>query len=287
MSVLTAVRPVWVGRTYESHFGYCSRFNCYILNSVNAAAYKSSRRPLILTGDCDERIYAVQPLLKKLAITFAAGLALTAIMASAASAAPEWYVKKAGAWSKVSTAVNVEGGEKGSSFEVIDTKYAVGQKFGVSCRSDNTGQVKAGGIGSISSLPGVECKPSAFEKNQCATRVEGFEAANLPGKTELYLEGGLIRQRIVAEGMFNPAVLMRCQKGTFGTGTDECNLNTSTQLTNNVTGGFVEATFDSKSSKTTCKEGLPKAEAGEWKGSLNIKPTKAEKTAGVEAIKVE
>jgi hypothetical protein len=49
-------RSACAGRTYESHFGYCSRLHCYILNSVNAAAYKSSRHPIILTGNCDERI---------------------------------------------------------------------------------------------------------------------------------------------------------------------------------------------------------------------------------------
>jgi hypothetical protein len=56
MDGAAAARSACAGRSYESHFGYCSRFHCYILNSVNGVAYKSSRRPIILTGDCDERI---------------------------------------------------------------------------------------------------------------------------------------------------------------------------------------------------------------------------------------
>lgn len=208
-----------------------------------------------------------------------AALALGALTASVALASPEWYVKKAGSFKKVTTGMKVK---MENQFELIDTKHEIaGERLAVACTSEDKGEISASGKGTISefvvSEPLHKCKGIDGEPPLCE-RLTTDVGVGLPWNTELYSEGSEIRRRITSS---LAAWAFTCENVVFGKLGDECGANTSTHMTNNATGGFVEATFDAKSKKTKCEKGG--AESGEWKGVLKIKATEA----GVEAIKVE
>lgn len=207
-------------------------------------------------------------------VALIAVFALTAISASSALAAPEWYVKKAGVWSKVTTSVKVT---LENSWELNDTKFSP-TPLAVSCTGSGEGEIKSAGAGKISKFPTTKCEPAKIEHNSCKAW-EGSASGNLPWGAELYSEAGQLRQRLVSGGVGTPDWAFTCQT-LLGSRTDECFANTSTHMTNN-SGGFVEAVFDATSAKTECSQG--KSGAGEWKGKLKFKANQA----GVEAIKVE
>jgi hypothetical protein len=225
--------------------------------------------------------------LRTVLTALAAILALTAITASAATAAPEWYVKKAKTWSKVSTPVNVT--FKGS-YELTFEFNGSYDKF--KCEENKIeGTIGSGGLGTISTFEQLEphrlCKGIETEKklNECPS-IEKVNAFNLPWQTDLYAEGGATRAKIVhKEGALGAASEWTCNTEFFGKHPLVCSVETSTQLTNNGIAGTVESNSDSKSNKVWCvKESQV---GGAWTFREIIRPTEAEKTAGVEAIKVE
>jgi|SRR5580700_1874191 hypothetical protein len=216
-------------------------------------------------------------------VTLVAVFAFSAVAASSALASPEWYVKKAGVFAKVKESVKVLSTD---TLELIDTKYGTPPPFsnwGISCEGTDLGVIKAGGTGEITSFSINKCEPAKIAENACE-EVEGWKAPHLAWKTELYAEGGTIRDRIVSGGSGTPEWVVQC-KTAFPFSDNSCGINTSTLMTNNVSGGLVESAFDKTSNKTSCTKGGEKA--GEWKGVLKIEPTESEKKAGVEAIKVE
>lgn len=206
-----------------------------------------------------------------------AAFAISAAAAASASASPEWYVKKAGVFAKLTTSVNVKLENK---IELLDF-----DSIGFSCEAATaTGEIKTGGAGVIKTFEarGLEAEGCKGIKNQGGggKELESFQAANLPWTTELYKEGTEIRQRDAGTGGKAPGVTFR-----VGGSTDECVGATSTHMTNNLTAGLVEAAFDAKSGKNKCS--WSNGNNGEWKGVMKIKPTSEEKAKGVEAIKVE
>jgi hypothetical protein len=213
----------------------------------------------------------------------AAVFALSAVAVSSASAAPEWYVKKGGVWSKVTTSVKAT---SSNTLEVIDTKILTveGLKaLAISCEGNGEGVVEAAGKGKITNLGTVSCKPGKAEHNLCKT-AEKFEPVHLPWTTELYKEGTTVRSKI--GGASTPEIDLKCSGYASP---DLCQSTTSTLMSNNLSSGLVEASFDKVSNKVTCsisheqfKEAL-----GEWQGTMKVKPTTAEKEKGVEALKVE
>ncbi len=205
-----------------------------------------------------------------------AAIAITAATAASASASPEWYVKKSGAFKKLTGTEAVKVAME-NTFEIIDQP-----EFGISCKGgEGTGEVKAGGKATVGTfrVTGSQCIPAKTKgPNQCK-EFRTFAAGNLAWATELYTEGTEIRQRYPS-GARQAFVQFGC------TGiTDECDFAASTHMANNLTGGLVEATFDAKTGKVQCL--YSNGQNGEWKGVLKIKPTSEEKAKGVEAIKVE
>jgi hypothetical protein len=217
-------------------------------------------------------------------VALVAVFALTAVAASSALAAPEWYVKKAGTFAKVTKAVAVQFENK---WEITDTKYSLpGEVFAIACKGyGGEGEIEAASKGKIYLFEGQIRECEGAGTNSACKEYTGDSAANLGWNTELYKEGTENRQKIFGNSGKEPAVLFSCRNPIFGTISDTCELKTSTHMKNNTTTGFVEAEFEAKSAKTKCSQGG--AEAGEWKGTLTIKPTETEKKAGVEAIKVE
>jgi hypothetical protein len=220
----------------------------------------------------------------------AAVLALAAVAVSPALAAREWYVKKGGTYSKVTTAVNV----RFEASKVAMIRNEGGAYSGLSCTSSNFGHgtVESGGLGKIEQFetanPQLLCRGGKIKENTevnfCEEKgIESTSTIHLPWKTELTQEGTATRASIASSGAGTPGFFAKCTGG-FGKIQFECGVNTSAHMANNVTAGLVEAEFDTKSAKTGCGKAN---EAGEWKGILKVKPTEAEKTAGVEAIKVE
>jgi hypothetical protein len=195
---------------------------------------------------------------------------------------PVWYVKKGGVFKAVSETVNVT---FENDFELIDTKYKpLGEPLAISCKGEGTGEIKSAGesaidsfsVGQTSNCKGIEGKYPLCEKLTSGYTVD------LPWAAELYREGGEDRDKILSPGHEEPSFLFSCS--TFiGEVSDTCEINTSTHISNNASGGFVEAAFDSKSNKTKCSLSSREGEGGEWKGVLKIRSTSKE----VEAIKVE
>ena len=215
--------------------------------------------------------------LRTICAALLAVFALGAVASASASAAPEWYVKKAGVFKKVAEPVSVGGTV---SWELIDTgtgKFGL-EPGGVSCKAVSQGELKSGGISDIVTINSEEChQVKACEKIEGSAPPE-----NLPWQLELYKEGSEIRSRIVSSGKGTPEFVFTCKIRGI-TKTDVCGMNTSTQMSNNVLSGFVEATFDAKSAKTNCTWGG--TGKGELKGAFAaIKPIEK---SGVEAIKVE
>lgn len=218
-------------------------------------------------------------------VALIAVFAISAVAASSASATPEWYVKKGGKFAKVTEPVKVHWY---GSIEVVDTKYngVFGKQLAVSCtipekENETGGTINVGGAALIKIFIGENCKRGKHNE-VCVGEPERFTAVELPWATELYKEGSEVRSRIVPgylEGK-EPGVFFECSQVP-----DVCEILTSTNVTNNTVAGLVEVAFEAKSNKTTCREGGK--ESGEWLGVLKIAPTSAEKTKGVEAIKVE
>jgi hypothetical protein len=210
-----------------------------------------------------------------------ATFALSAVAASSASAAPEWYVKKKGTYEKLTAPVKV-------SIEGTFESYDVPARKGVLCNIHvGAGEIKTGGTGTISELETrpEECKPAAKQKNEltgCKVgKITNTVAARLPWATSLYKEGTEARQKILSGGNGTPYFVFECSAEW-----DECPIAESTHIINNVLGGLVEAGFDAKSGpRTKCSYGGK--EAGEFGGTIKFKPTAEEKTKGIEAIKVE
>lgn len=201
-------------------------------------------------------------------------LAVGPVAASSAFASPEWYAKKSGTFAKVTTAVNVSFESK---FELLDSST-----LGFSCEGvPITGEIKSGGKGVIKTFEdnSEQCKGIKRIGQECKT-LGGFSAVNLPWTTELYTEGTEIRQRYVGVGGKEAEIVFECAGNT-----DDCAFAGSTHMVSNISGGLVEALFDTKTGLSRCSWGGGKT--GEWKGVMKIKPTSTEKTKGVEAIKVE
>jgi hypothetical protein len=229
----------------------------------------------------------MRSILKTTFVALLAVLALGAVAASSALASPAWYVKKGGTWTKASTAVKVE--FEASKLAMIDNEGGVYK--GLSC----TGHFGAGVVGSSGLTiekfePGrakEQCKGGKIKENTetNACEKEGIETTKIgyaPWTTALSTEGTTIRASI--SGSFGiPEMTVVCKvagvKRQFS-----CDINTSAHMIDNATSLTVEAEFEAKSKRTECINGK---EAGEWKGILKIAPSTAEKTAGVEGVKVE
>jgi hypothetical protein len=141
--------------------------------------------------------------------------------------------------------------------------------YGMECNVETEGSIETGGIGKITHYLARNC---VVTLGSCKT--PATEAINLPWKTELYEEAGVIRDRIVSGGSGTPAWRVTCS----GVLKDECGLNTD-PLTQNA-GGSVEALFEATDNKTNCSAGG--VEAGEWRGALLIAHP-----AGVAGIKAQ
>lgn len=196
-------------------------------------------------------------------VTLVAALALSAAAASSALAAPEWYAKKGGALSKVTSPLEAAAT---TSLTVTDSGWLGGVK--VKCTGKMTQTLEAGGVSKVTGYAATSCETVAGTCNPTIA-----EAQNLPWKAELYAEGTEVRSRLVSGGSGTPGWEFYCASvGQF----DTCNFNTSANVLNTWSGS-VQAVFDAQSNKTTCSQGG--AEAGRLEGTVTLEPPK-----GVEAI---
>lgn len=203
-------------------------------------------------------------------VAVVAVLVLGSVSAASALASPEWYAKKGGVWGKLTAPLLHVPSE--FSFELTDTKGAAGKPLTIACKMDGQGSIGAGGAGKIESATVESC--TAVTKN-CGVTIKA-SAGNFPWVTELYTEGGKVRDRIVNPSEEKtPYFEFSCIEGR-----DVCGINTTAGLTNNSLTGNVEAAFEEKSNKTKCSIGG--SEAGVWKGSATFKHP-----SETEAIKAE
>jgi hypothetical protein len=169
-------------------------------------------------------------------------------------------------------------------FELVDTKWYGPGPLGITCtgpREFGKTEIKAGGAGLLTEFAVGECHGATKE---CET-VSFTTEEHLPWTAELYKQGTEVRYRIVNGEAGPPRFIFRCRtEAPPHEAQDSCLASTSMHVTNNTSAGTVEAKFDAKSAKTTCIGELlgERKEAGEWKGTLTIKPPE-----GVEAIKAE
>jgi hypothetical protein len=226
----------------------------------------------------------MQSVLRKLTVVLVVVVAATTAVAATATAAPEWYVKKAGAFAKVTTPVAVT---TKTTWEVIDTKtFGIHglHPLAVRCEGSAEDVLETGGKGQIKFLGNNSgCTRGTVENNICE-RAESVEQVDLAWTTELYKEGTTNRDKIISgvNGTL-PEVKFFCQGFPR---TDTCESKTSMLTTNNTSAGLVETAFDKISNKVSCSisaEFFGEA-LGEWKGLFKVEPKAG---SGVEAIKVE
>lgn len=209
--------------------------------------------------------------LRTICAALVAVFAIGVVAAASASAAPEWYVKKAGKYEKVTTPVKVTGT---ASWELL-VKPLFGPGGVAETFSGLAAELKPGGISIVN---GFSVGHITALKS-CKTILGPEEIRDLPWKVELYKEGTEIRSRIVEEKNGLPQYTFTCKWEFVGEQPENCNMNTSTKMTESPAG--VESKFDAKSVKPKCVYEGP----GEWKGTFaTFKPIAG---SGVEAIKVE
>jgi hypothetical protein len=223
-------------------------------------------------------------------------LAVGAVTASAALASPEWYVKKAGTWSKVTGPVPVTFKTPGSThLEMLDTKFkgpfGSHDLFGISCKAEGEGYIEPGSRAYLANFHEEgefsRCTPvtGPEEKIAFCDEVERVEGLRLPWKTELYTESSEDRLKLLTSKEQGWDVWCKAP----GIGEREsafCQFGKSAGASNNASAGTVELAFTSKSGKTYCDPPKTESEresAGEWLGKLSVAPTET----GVEAIKIE
>jgi hypothetical protein len=211
---------------------------------------------------------------------FGIGLAgVLSLLALALAATPalgaRWEVEKKGVWEVPSASKGVKV-QIGGEFEVLNTKLRGG--FGVVCGAAGEGTVYPY-ESQVHSLTVNSCAPGKSQSSCRSWRT--FEGIGLPWKAKLY--GGSSEARQVFSGSSFIGVKFECEI-LGGTEWEECSSATSMHMTNNGS-GYVEAAFDSKSAKTECIYG-GKEKDGEWKDTLTVKLTSAEKEAGLEGVRV-
>lgn len=183
-----------------------------------------------------------------------AAFAFSAVAASAAIAAPEWYsssTKPAPEWwqggSKLSSAINV----KTSGKVWMEDR---GAPMAVSCESSGEGTAGTGAAGKLTSWTLSGCAPTAKAINE-----KGEEVANaclsvtktslfkkLPWRGTLTLSKGTLQDVLIGEGKEELGFQFECNT-SLGKVADECSA-TEKQISvpvSNVSGG-VEATFGSE-----------------------------------------
>jgi hypothetical protein len=206
-------------------------------------------------------------------VALVAAFAFSAVAASSALASPEWYVKKAGKYEKVSEAVNVGGTV---SFDAVIV-YSTFKEFPgeAKCHGSVKGELKSGGISDITSLTIEKC-----EVGKWIVGIGRGEARNFPWQAELYKEGSEIRSRLVNGGHGTPEYTATVKWTGPPAGEEKVSFTFPSSHMGNLLSGFVESSFDAKSEQT-----YSKLDTIEWKGSfVTVKPLEK---SGVEAIKVE
>ncbi len=212
-------------------------------------------------------------------VTLAAVFALGAVAASSALASPEWYVKEGGTFHKLTSALEVHAN---TNLDLTDEPVKEPPIYvSESCLGSMKFKIEPGGVSKIVEYTAAECK---FSKSNAPVSCGGIVTAlarHLPWKSELYLEGTEIRERLVSGGSGTPEWEFECGNDEFK---DSCGFNTSAHVINNALNS-VEAQFEAKSNKTFCSWGATfngNKESGSLKGTIKLELPK-----GVEAIKVE
>ena len=184
--------------------------------------------------------------------------ALSAVTASAALAAPEWFVKTGGKASKLTSSLGVKAT---TNLTVEDSAWNSGTK--ISCKGTMEGTLEPSGIGKISAYVATGC-----ENVKNCPGPYTVESLNLPWKTELYTGGETgAKIRLVSGGSGTPGWRFTCET-IIGKTEDQCNFNTSARLSNAAFGN-VEAEFNaSETARTSCS--LGGAEAGVLRGTIAI-----------------
>ncbi len=213
----------------------------------------------------------MHPVFKRLTILLAAALALSALTASAALAQPEYLIKYSGILhAKVTETLPVL---LTGHYEVVDNEERGFRPYGASCTIENKeAKIKAAGAGEIITIISVKAG-SCEGTHECPLVLHEWEAEDMPVTTELFTEGTETRNKTFYKSGGTPGLRFTC-----GTTAHECHFPTSMHIKNGkaeVEGksqDVVENEFDTKGGSITCTGGT-----GEWKGTLKIALTKADR----------
>lgn len=215
------------------------------------------------------------------AVALAAVFVLGAVASSSALATPAWYVKEGGTFHKLTSALEVHAN---TNLVLTDEPYKEKELniyVSESCLGSMKFKLEPGGVSKIETYGAAGCK---FSKKNAPASCGGIVtdlARHVPWKSELYLEGTEIRERLVSGGSGTPEWEFECGNNQFE---DSCGFNTSAHAINNALNS-VEAQFEAKSNKTFCSWGAGEfgnKESGSLTGTIKLELPK-----GVEAIKVE
>lgn len=179
-----------------------------------------------------------------------ATLAMGAVGASAALAAPEWYssaTKPAPEWQQGKAKLTEAEATKSSGKIKL---YDEGVPAEVECESSGAGTVGPGAVGKTTSWTLSACKatPKAINKkgeektNGCGTALKS-EIKALPWRTELVIVEGSMHDAMSSEGTKHSGFTIQCETAGI-TITDECTVEKLDPSLNNTTGGVGETFYN-------------------------------------------
>jgi hypothetical protein len=231
-------------------------------------------RPEATAGMSRKEQYEMLKRFRIVGLCLVAVFALSAVVASSASAFPAWE-------ECTTTAKTLEFKNPGCSEtpgtewgweELITTKASTSEGTlaltaegtTVTCNGTDGGTIGPGSQDEITKATATNCS--------CGTTPVSAEPTNLPWKTKLYETNGEIRDKIENGGKGEPGWKSRC--GIFSV---TCTGETSTAIKNKAN-GTVDAIFDTKSA--------PSAPCGPLGGRGTVRGTDTIKSAGTKAIRV-
>jgi hypothetical protein len=196
------------------------------------------------------------------------GLALVAVLAmssvaAAGASAHEWLLNK----KPITTATKIH---SLGLLLLFDHNPPAGEVI-VHCKGFDAGTVGPGAVDLIQSITAellgtndlIPCTIDKAGGCKSGTTAKAL-ALNLPWHTELYEEGGEVRDMVTADGAGEPGWDVTCENILGGKTTDACNapLGSTGKLINLVGGLGVSTEFDAKSQAANCKVGTEALRTG-------------------------
>ncbi|HEY3829188.1 MAG TPA: hypothetical protein VGL57_08335 [Solirubrobacteraceae bacterium] len=147
----------------------------------------------------------MKPIYRAVLVAFAVTLSISAVTASSAFAAPEWYSAVTPQWQLGGTPVSeaVPTTWKGKFDATIAGPF--GEVVAAECNDSGEGSSGPGTVGKVTKLTFAKCASSS---KTCENPT--MEAADLPWNTELYASAGTMRDNIIESGKGAPGYTIEC-----------------------------------------------------------------------------